>query len=431
MVMGGFFGYGQPGHLPSPRNSGRIDKIVDGMMAGRRAQGNQDARQAAIGEGIRRFQGIGTDEAMRIAQMMGENPRGASMYAETLGGWEKLYNQYKSNALGMRAAEMQAGAAGGAGVDASAEEYFQALVAAGFPHDQAAQMAKGVADLRYTQSQTEKNRRPPGLELREIYDPESPTGTRFATEQDALGQPGKPGSGMTVTSDGEGAFELIQGRGAGQPGQSNLLGKKAFDETQRRIMVNAEAMDRMKEIQGTFEERFLTLPTKLEAMYYAGKEIAGIDLDPDEAKLVGDYDDFRSNVLENLNLYIKDITGAQMSEKEAERIEKAIINLKKSPTEFKRGMRRIMKTLMRRDRMQRYMLNHGLIQDGHDFNSSPSPVSEYAFKKVREKRLDAIYKDLSSRPVEPGTEPPTPEDLKMMAVKQFDEDQRNGVTWDG
>ena len=441
-MPGGFFGYGRgSGVIPGVRSSpqGSTDSVVKGIMAGIRGPQMRAARSAAIGEGIRRFESIGTEESMRIAQLMGENPQGAAMYADTFGGWEKLYNQQKSNALQQRAVKAGSslqespdavpwapGMQPGAGSPDSPQDYYRALIEAGFSPTEAAQMVQPMLEMYKTQSETAENLRPAKPSYQRdangyLYD--------MATGERAFPSVEKINKGMKIY--GPDGNLMVDTGGGGMVNPNQALHNKTVSEVQRRTMANSMAMDRMAEIEGSYEDRFLTWPTQLEAAYYRVKEKAGVDLDPEEEKLVGDYDEFRVGVLDNLNLYIKDITGAQMSEKEADRIEKAVINMKKSPTEFKRGIRRVMKQLRRRDRMYRYMLNHGFIQEGHDFNQGAPPISEYAFKKLREKRLDVILKDIKSRPVPPGVQAPSEKELQLMAVEQYDEDQMSGVVWDG
>lgn len=427
--MAGYFGMNvNVNRGQGPPAVGPYGRLVRGMQAGSRGVQQGNARQGALAEGARRFRDIGSEEAVRMADLILSDGRAAAMAMDAFGGPEKMLNQYQNNVLQGRNAQMQARA--GAGGVSSADQYFQSLLEQGFSPEEAAQMAQPIADLYKTQSETAGNRRPApraGGAWKNVMNDQGQLEQRFiypGQKGEATGQ-----GGMQVY--GPDGNLLVQTGSGGMVNPNNALGTKMLAEAQRRVMVNSEAMDRIRDIQGTYEDRFLTWPTQLEAKYYSIKEKAGFGLDPEEEKLLGDYDEFRDSTLENLNLYIKDITGAQMSEKEADRIEKAVANLKESPTEFKRGIRRIMKTLRRRDRMYRYMLNHGFIQEGHDFNSGAPPISEYAFKKVREKRLDAIYADLQARPVEPGAAPPTSEDLQLLAVQQFDEDQRNGVAWDG
>lgn len=49
----------------------------------------------------------------------------------------------------------------------------------------------------------------------EVYDPASPTGTKYVPRSQAAGQSGPPPSGMRLESDGKGGFVMVQGRGAG------------------------------------------------------------------------------------------------------------------------------------------------------------------------------------------------------------------------
>jgi len=63
-----------------------------------------------------RFDQLGTPEAMQIAQMIRENPQGATQYVSQFGGWENVYNRAQANAgraaLADAVSQLQAGAQG-------------------------------------------------------------------------------------------------------------------------------------------------------------------------------------------------------------------------------------------------------------------------------------------------------------------------------
>jgi len=109
----------------------------------------------------------------------------------------------------------------------------------------------------------------------------------------------------------------------------------------RRLEMDKEIMEnatwRLDDIEDRYQEAFLTWPGKAAA--WAADKAAKVDvsgaLKPLYEEYLNDFTGFERAVNENANLYIKDITGAQMSNAEAERLMKAIMNLKDNPVGFR------------------------------------------------------------------------------------------------
>lgn len=120
------------------------------------------------------------------------------------------------------------------------------------------------------------------------------------------------------------AFGLaMQGKGEagkmmfGEPG----LGKEATNDIDKKIFDGVNILARMDGISKSFKPEYQTIGTRL-GMTGAGW-MAMIDpskVDPASAKQLGEFSVFRKRAIENLNITIKEITGAAMSIPEAERI---------------------------------------------------------------------------------------------------------------
>jgi hypothetical protein len=105
-----------------------------------------------------------------------------------------------------------------------------------------------------------------------------------------------------------------------EPGWS----KKVEGSIQEKLFNVREGLVRLNQIRQTFQSRFQQLPTRLAAAWGGTKSFLGMELSPEETKLVGDYSDHKQNSIENINLYIKELTGAQMSASEADRLRLAV-----------------------------------------------------------------------------------------------------------
>lgn len=115
----------------------------------------------------------------------------------------------------------------------------------------------------------------------------------------------------------------LQGKGdagkmlAGEPG----LGKTATNNIDDKIVDGLNVLSRMESIQQAFKPEYQTIGTRL-GMTGAGW-MAMIDpskVDPETGKKLAEFSVFRRRGVENLNVTIKEITGAAMSIPEAERI---------------------------------------------------------------------------------------------------------------
>jgi len=112
------------------------------------------------------------------------------------------------------------------------------------------------------------------------------------------------------------------------------LSTKTQGTVEDDILTLSRGLERMNNVRTRTQRKFLTIPGRVEAAYTKGKEKLGFELTKDEQRYLDEYTDWRATTLNNLNLYIKAITGAQMSIQEAERIIAALPNPDMSHTEF-------------------------------------------------------------------------------------------------
>jgi len=130
----------------------------------------------------------------------------------------------------------------------------------------------------------------------------------------------KPG-GEIIESDGQGGFRILRGGATKDAAPmtrktEGMLEQKAFDAGEQRI--------RAEDILAQYDPEFLTIPGKFKGVKLSVMDSLGMDLDPEEARYLDNIKTFQQDAIENINLYIKAITGAQMSEAEAKRLRKAM-----------------------------------------------------------------------------------------------------------
>ena len=113
------------------------------------------------------------------------------------------------------------------------------------------------------------------------------------------------------------------------------LTKKTTGDLQNTLISSTSASDRIAQTISSFDEDFLTLGGKVKFKALALADQTGIPLSDDLKGELSKFTEFKSSALNDLNLYIKEITGAAMTISEAERLRKTMPDPENDgPTEF-------------------------------------------------------------------------------------------------
>lgn len=172
------------------------------------------------------------------------------------------------------------------------------------------------------------------IDLKEIYDDKSPTGTRFVKVADAVGKPGKPSSGLSVTTNPDGTVSLTQGRGAGG------LQKPTMSKIEEKQLNSVDLLARLGNVKSGYKDEFLKLGPRFSALATSWKERTGVSTSKDEQAFLHDFSKFRRSALNNMNVTLKEMSGAAVTPQEYERIKTDFPNAGSgifdgdSPTEF-------------------------------------------------------------------------------------------------
>ena len=193
---------------------------------------------------------------------------------------------------------------------------------------------------------------PMDQQLKLIGDPESPTGSSYVPEFDAIGKPGPPKSGLNVEFGPDGKVRSIStGSQGAKGGDGTKLTKTTVNEIQKRLLNGTEELARLQDIDRTFDPKFMELGTRLGIAWTAGQEKLGIDVSEADRAELDAFTDFKRNAVENANRAIKEFTGAQMNKDEVPRLMNSMPNVGQgifdgdSPTEFMSKMRSITRSL--------------------------------------------------------------------------------------
>lgn len=104
-------------------------------------------------------------------------------------------------------------------------------------------------------------------------------------------------------------------------------------------------MQRLQGIVASVKPEYLTWAGQAKGAWQGVKAKAGMNLAPEERQNLQGYQTWRSDTLNNLNLYIKEVTGAAMSEAEAARIKSVMPSTDDDPVSFQSKLDSSMKRL--------------------------------------------------------------------------------------
>jgi len=129
------------------------------------------------------------------------------------------------------------------------------------------------------------------------------------------------GNGLKMKFDENGKLvEITQGPlGAGGGGMTPTT----KTSVQTKLFNSREQLSRLDLIERDFKPEYQQLGPRLSAAWTGIKAGLGKDVPPEQQTFLTDFSKYKRKSIENINMYIKEITGAQMSELEANRIRQA------------------------------------------------------------------------------------------------------------
>ncbi len=211
-----------------------------------------------------------------------------------------------------------------------------ALIAAVYPPGSPEFMAEAKRAL-------EAKRNGDNGQLLQVPDDLSPTGFRYVTRSQALGQPAIGPGGLQLEFGPDGKPTLIRSGpgGTSKPGNPAGLAQPTINTLEESAVTAGNALARLDQVSRGFKPEYQQWGTRGANWWNAVKEKAGADLPPADRQALTEFSQFRRDSVALLNQTIKDITGAAMSNAEAGRITAQVPNPGTgvfdgdSPTEFK------------------------------------------------------------------------------------------------
>jgi len=196
------------------------------------------------------------------------------------------------------------------------------------------------------------------------------------------------------------------------PGMGNALlandkGEK-FDKATKnkiegKIFDTAEGMSRLDGIQKSFKPEFMTMGGGLKAGWIKMVDkirAGGMKPTPEQTKYLTEYTQFKQDAWYNLNRYIKEITGAQMSEAEAARLMRSMPNPGTSfydgdsPSEFKAKMDNSVRQLKLAAARYTYLRSARFKGKRMIGPGGKSNISIQQMRGIMNKRATEIYREM-------------------------------------
>jgi hypothetical protein len=176
------------------------------------------------------------------------------------------------------------------------------------------------------------------------------------------------------------------------------LGKAGQTKIDEGLLDTTKGVMTLSGIEGMFRPEFQQLAPRAGAMWASWKDKAGVELDPTERKFLTDFSAYKRNSINAMNEYIKSITGAAMSEAEAQRILKGMPSPGQglldgdSPTEFKSKLDDAMKQTKMALARYEYIKRNGIALTDNGGNAVVPLERMPQIMNDRGKALEAQFK---------------------------------------
>lgn len=167
-----------------------------------------------------------------------------------------------------------------------------------------------------------------------------------------------PKRGMTIETTPDGGVRVTMGGDE----EERDMERPTLARIEKSIVDSQEGLARLTEIQRSFQPGFLTYVGRFENWRLDVQSRINPDsLSAEDKKFLADYTDFTTNAIDNMNRYIRDMTGAQLSEFESDRLRKGIPDPERDgPNVFKAKMDASVRQLTLARARAVYTRNQGL-----------------------------------------------------------------------
>jgi len=187
------------------------------------------------------------------------------------------------------------------------------------------------------------------------------------------------------------------------------LTQKTQGAMEAKIFDLGENISRLNEIESSFKPEFLEVATVASVVKASLKDRIG-QASPEEKELLTEYTTWKTSAYNQINQYIKAITGAQMSEAEAKRIMKAVPNpsiFEGGPTEYLAQLNVALRDAKNAIRRAAYFKQKGLTPVKTDdpdenlkFIENDRVIQINDMPEIMKKEQDRLYDEFEANPIE-------------------------------
>lgn len=171
------------------------------------------------------------------------------------------------------------------------------------------------------------------------------------------------------------------------------LSKPTATKVEEQQLNTGDQIARLNNIQFSYRPEFLNPKFRATQEWNSLKDKFGSLNDTEKAQL-GQFSQYKQNAVQNLNLTIKDLTGASMGENEAKRIISTLPNPGMgimdgdSPTEFKAKLDNAVQQTKYSLARKQYALKNGLKWENIELGQMPNIVNKRAAELAKQYKLD-------------------------------------------
>lgn len=241
--------------------------------------------------------------------------------------------------------------------------------------------------------------------------PASPLG-RYIADRDRLpaGHPDRPAFDRVIGGYQTGPMQVNVNPSA--PNAPLVPGKPAQNKIDEGLLESGTRQQQLVAIERQFKPEYQTIGTRWDALKLSARDKSGLgflELDPGERRQLTEFSQYKRTSIDALNKIIQSLTGAAMSEAEAQRIIRGFPNPGTglfdgdSPTEFKAKLDDALKQVRMAEARHVYMKRNGLGLGDVPLERMPQLMNdrgkalEASVRKAQPKSSDADVKKFVRR----------------------------------
>lgn len=181
---------------------------------------------------------------------------------------------------------------------------------------------------------------------------------------------------------------------AAKAGDLGGLSKGAQAKTENDLALLNDSLSNMRKVSTDFKPEYLQALPNLKSWGLAQVEKFGADLSAKDKDTVSRFATYKQDSIQVMNEGIKAITGAAMTDTEAERLRKQFADIENdSPTQFKSKVDNAVQKVQLAIARRQWMLEHGATVD---FKNGEPTVSLDGYQAMIESRGKALVKEYQS-----------------------------------